>query len=447
MYKLKYKYYQNTIRLFTVTFVFSLKYYLSAADLTVGFQKEFSQIQEALDKAQPGDKILVYPKKDGLSYEKVALSISKSNLSIIAVNEGEKKIILDGQNSSYSGIGSTPRAIIQFNKNADNCIVEGFELLGAHNESHNAAGIRINQANKIMIRSCSIHDNDMGIMSNGDGTPNTAKDQIIENCLIYRNGSSGLPGQSHNLYLGGTNVLIRGSEIHSSLTGHNIKSRAHKIIISASYIHDSANREIDLVDAEGDTDRSDSDAIIIGNIIVKSKFCPGNRTVIHFGQDGSCERNGTLYLINNTIITPYVAPVVHFSSLKTYGKFFNNIVYDGGTHCNGQTFIKLPISNDFKCITGSTNWFSSGFKTSIHAFSSLKNSLVGNKYFSIQFINSEKGDYQIMNKSEFIGKGLPLSEDIIQAISGNFFEYKHPQKYEVRIMKEKMDLGACEFSK
>ena len=38
---------------------------------------------------------------------------------------------------------------------------------GAHNASHNGAGVRINQANDILVTHCEIHDNDMGVMSNG----------------------------------------------------------------------------------------------------------------------------------------------------------------------------------------------------------------------------------------------------------------------------------------
>ncbi len=99
-------------------------------------------------------------------------------------------------------------------------------------------------------------------MSNGDGTQESARNQLIENC----------------------------------------------------YIHDSANRELDLVDGEGDTTVSGSDAVLAGNIIVKGRDCSGNRAVIHFGQDGGHEHDGTLYLIHNTIVTPFISPVIHLSA-------------------------------------------------------------------------------------------------------------------------------------
>ena len=165
--------------------------------------------------------------------------------------------------------------------------------------------MRINQANHVTVRNCSIHDNDMGIMSNGDGSLATAVDQRIEECRIYRNGDPAEPGHNHNLYLGGTSVTLRFCEIHHSLTGHNVKSRAHYTRVEYCYVHHSANREFDLVDA-AETARPQSDAVLLGNIIVKDPQCKGNRAVIHFGQDGGKEHNGTLYLAFNTIVTPFI---------------------------------------------------------------------------------------------------------------------------------------------
>ena len=163
------------------------------------------------------------------------------------------------------------------------------------------------------IRRCSIHNNDMGIMSNGDGSLAMAVDQRIEECRIYRNGDPSEPGHSHNLYLGGTSATLRFCEIHHSLTGHNVKSRAHHTRVEYCYVHHSANREFDLVDA-AETARPQSDAVLLGNIIVKDPKCSGNQTVIHFGQDGGKQHDGTLYLAFNTVVTPFISPVVELSA-------------------------------------------------------------------------------------------------------------------------------------
>ena len=39
-----------------------------------------------------------------------------------------------------------------------------------------------------------------------------------------------------------------------------------------------------------------------GCVIVKDPACPGNHAVIHYGQDGGGEHNGTLWLVHDTIV-------------------------------------------------------------------------------------------------------------------------------------------------
>ena len=277
-----------------------------AATLDVGSARSYIRIEDALLKARPGDVISVYPG----NYQKTALLVKTPNVHLKAAAE---KITLDGTGFNYSGKGSTPRAIIQFEASASGCTLDGFVLVNASNESFNGAGVRINQANNIIVRNCVLQKNEMGIMSNGSVKDNTATNQLIEGCLISDNGTQKQAGYNHNLYLGGTSVIVRKSEIARSVTGHNIKSRAHITRVENCYIHDSANREVDLVDAAGNTDVPASDAFLVENKIVKSPACTGNRNVIHFGKDGDARHDGTLYLIRNQIVSPYVSPIVDVS--------------------------------------------------------------------------------------------------------------------------------------
>ena len=129
--------------------------------------------------------------------------------------------------------------------------------------------MRINAAKNVTIGDCEIYDNDMGIMSGGAvNDEHAAENQLIENCKIHANGNAKDSGYNHNLYLGGTSAVISHCEIFGSLTGHNLKSRAHFNRIEYCYIHDAANREIDLVEG-WDTERAESNALLIGNVIVK----------------------------------------------------------------------------------------------------------------------------------------------------------------------------------
>ncbi|MCL2119279.1 MAG: right-handed parallel beta-helix repeat-containing protein [Planctomycetaceae bacterium] len=299
-----------------------------AATLEVGDDKAFQQIEKAIAAAKPGDEIVVYPKQDGSAYRQPVLLIRTPNLTIRAIDP-QKPVDLDGDGFTYSGRGSIPRAIVQFEPEASGCTLDGFQLVNARNESHNGAGVRINQANDVTIRHCEIRNNDMGVMSNGDASRQTAARQRIEQCKITDNGTIHDPGQNHNLYLGGTSVTVRNCEIARAVTGHNLKSRAHLNFIIENHIHDSSNREIDLVDAEGTTDVAGSDSFFIGNTIVKDPECTGNKAVIHFGRDGKAAHNGTLWLIGNTIRTPFISPVVDASSGNGV-VFIDNVIDDTG---------------------------------------------------------------------------------------------------------------------
>ncbi len=328
----------------------------SLADtLEVGPGKRFARIEEANAQARSGDVILVYPRAGGQPYEQTAVYVRQARLTFRGVpGEGSRWVRIDGSGFDYSGAGSTPRAIFQFNAGTDDCVLEGFELSGAHNDSHNGAGVRINQANNVTVRHCSIHHNDMGIMSGGDGSLERGANQLIEFCEIHHNGAAADPGYNHNLYLGGTSVTLRACEVHSSLTGHNVKSRAHHNRVEYCYIHGSANREFDLVDA-ADTTHPDSHAVLLGNIIVKDPNCGGNRGVIHFGQDGGKEHDGTLHLAFNTIVTAFISPVVDLSAPKAKAQLTGNLVWDADRRQNGQQLIAVRAGASLNNVSGKHN--------------------------------------------------------------------------------------------
>jgi hypothetical protein len=331
-----------------------------AVELTVGPNQPFGRLEDALAKAQPGDVISVQPQPGNEAYPQVALSVNKPRITIRSAGTAGHRVALSGRGLNYAGQGSVPRAIIQFNENATGCVLDGFELFGAHNDSHNAAGVRINQANATTIRNCDIHHNDMGIMSNGDGTLDRAQDQRIEACIIHHNGDPAQPGQNHNLYLGGASVTLIGCDIYSSLTGHNVKSRAHRTEVRNCSIHDSANRELDLVDGL-ETAFPGSDAILIKNQITKALNCPGNGGVIHFGQDGGHPHNGTLRLEGNTIRTPFIAPVVQLSSPLARAVLNQNVIENSGHQRSGQILIASGSQITDDLVQGRHNKISPSF--------------------------------------------------------------------------------------
>lgn len=423
----------------------------SAATLEVGPGKQYRRIEAANADAQPGDVILVYPQANGATYEQTAVYVRRPRLTFRAVPTNDAKwVTISGKGFDFSGRGSTPRAIFQFNAGADGCVLEGFELTGAHNGSHNGAGVRINQANHVTVRHCNIHGNDMGIMSGGDGTQKRAVDQRIEFCLIHHNGDYEHPGYNHNLYLGGTSVALRFCEIHNSLTGHNVKSRAHHTRVEYSYIHDSANREFDLVDA-ADTEPPDSHAIILGCIVVKNPESKGNKSVLHFGQDGGHEHNGTVFLAFNTIVTPFVSPLVELSAAESKANFVGNLVSDGGKRQANQQILTVRGGARSENAQGEYNVFSGDFSYPAGASLDSKMNLFV-RLASPLFTAPEKHDYRLRPEATVkVTVKLPASKLKLPTFPGaadNTFahplkwQYRHPADKEIRGFNSALTVGA-----
>ncbi len=429
-----------------------------ARTFEVGPGKAFGRIEDAAARARPGDVVLIHPLPGGRPYLKVAVFVRQKNVTFRGVpGKDGRRVPLSGKGYAYSGRGRIPRALFQFNRGADGCTLENVELFGAHNRSHNGAGVRINQANDVTIRNCEIRRNDMGIMSNGDGTQKTARNQLIEHCVIHHNGDPKRPGYNHNLYLGGTSAVLRFSEVHSSLTGHNVKSRAHHTRVECCTVRDSANREFDLVDAR-DTTAPGSHAVLIGNIIVKDPRCRGNRAVIHFGQDGGGPHDGTLHLIHNTIVTPFISPVLDLSAAKARAVLIGNIVTSGGRGQRNQVLIAATRGGAKRTsVSGSHNWFGAGFRRSIGGTRlDAGATTFGKRGAPSPFADAKRRDFRLAPSAKgIIDAGLPAGKLAVPVVPGApadeggplRWQYKHPAGKEPRPSDGKPDLGAHEFVK
>lgn len=301
--------------------------------LHVGPGQTYSRIEDALEAAKPDSRILVHPLPNGEAYKEVKLMVTKPNLTIQAADPNQP-IPLDGTGVNYTGAGSTPRAIVQFCAEGSGGTLDGFILRNAHNDTHNAAGVRISQANDVTISRCDICGCDMGIMSDGraaqKGVEAQGANQLITHCRITDNGAPEEPGYNHNLYLGGDSVTIQYSEIARAVTGHNVKCRVHRVVISNCSIHDAANREIDLVDGKNCTDVSGSNVQIFRCSIKKDARCQGNHGCIHFGKDGGAAHDGAIIMRNNVIETPFSTPLIELSDGKGVG-LYDNVFSDAGT--------------------------------------------------------------------------------------------------------------------
>ena len=346
--------------------------------ITVGPGKEFREISTAIASAKSGDTIEVFRSPD--NYRGTHVLVTKSHIQIVGMGdriviqgEPDQHVTIDGTGFDYSGAGQIPRAIFQFDPRSYGDRLVNLDLTNAHNRTFNGAGVRINGGNSITIENCEIHNCDMGIMSNGIGdNPLSGSDQKIEGCYIYDNGNQGQAGYNHNLYLGGENVLVESCEIDDPLTGDNLKSRAHFNLIEYNNIHGAVNREVDLVDSDYTKDKY-SNSVLIGNLITKNNKSTGNHNVIHFGAE-SGDHNGTLFLLHNTISTPFSGPVIELdltdSSVVVEGNCFVGPSHGEGNFCQ---FFKGATS---KQVRGQNNIFTRSYLASINHKSFKKMSLL-----------------------------------------------------------------------
>lgn len=322
--------------------------------LSVGPGHQFDRIEDAVRAASPGDSIAVYPTPGG--YQRVALRIATAHLTL--VGKGKALIKLDGAGFDYSGVGPVPRAICQVDPGGNGTILRNFELTGAHNGSHNGAGIRIYGARDVTVDGCDIEHNDMGVMSNGSAEPEAdGANQVIQDCHIHDNGDAADPGYNHNLYLAGASVTIRHCEIDHSLTGHNLKSRAHFTLIQDCYVHDSANREFDFVEA-AETEPPNSNAVIVNCVIAKATDCTGNRVVIHFGREHGV-RQGGLWLIHCTVLTPFASAVVSLDGSQVHAELDDDIVVN--TSQAAPALADAAGGANLTTVIGRNNWLSASY--------------------------------------------------------------------------------------
>ena len=429
---------------------------LFGATLEVGPKKPFARIEEAVAKAQPGDTVRVFPLGEGQPYQRSAVLVRTAGLTISGVGEGEAdRVRIDGAGLDYSGAGRVPRAIFQFDPGADGGVLEGFELFHARNSECNGAGVRVNQANRVTVRRCDIHDNDMGTMSNGAIARSSGADQLIEFCRIHANGSKKQPGYNHNLYLGGTSVTLRGCEVFGSVTGHNVKSRAHYTRVEYCYVHDSANREFDLVDDKGNTAVPESDAVLLGNVIVKKAGMDGNKAVIHFGQDGKNDHQGTIDLVHNTIVTPYQSPVLDLTAPGAGAALTNNLIWDRGVG-TPHVLVAVRAGAEMKNARGEHNWLAHGFALP-EGWDGAAN-WIAPKGDAPAFVKPESGGYGLGAKQppRILGAGLPWDKVVLPLAPGAPPPAEPPRLQQYRLTpfqlvpradEAKPDLGAGEAVK
>ncbi len=303
---------------------------------------------------QPGDVIEVAA---GTYTDACQLTASGTAAQPITVRAAAgARPVFDATGLDLSGSGSVPRAIFQLN-NASYWVFENLELMHAANASNNGAAFRVTAGgHDLTVRSCSIHDNQDGAMSDGPSTI------TLEANEIFHNGAN--DGQSHNLYLQGDTVRLVGNYIHDSVGGQNVKLRTRYVELVANVIENAGNYEIDLIQGPY-TAMPNANAVLIGNVIVRATQADNNSQTILFGTDNPNDttpsRNGALYAINNTFVLRNASNrlfhVLTSASppAATHVYLYNNIVH--------ATVAGTQLTSDATTegyTTGSTNFITTG---------------------------------------------------------------------------------------
>jgi hypothetical protein len=424
--------------------------------LHVGPGQTYADIDSAYAAAVDSATIIVHPLAGNAPYQQPHLQVHKPGISFVADNSAlaaGERVRLQGGSFNYTGAGSTPRAVFQFNPGADKGRVQGFEIFDAHNDSFNGAAVRINQANDVSVVDCEVHGCDMGIMSNGDAASGTGARQLIISCLIHENGNLSDPGYNHNLYLGGHSVTMRHCEVYGALTGHNVKSRAHTNRLEYCYIHDSANREIDFVDSP-DTELEKSDSLLLGCVIVKAANMNGNRHVIHFGQDGGFDHIGRLHIANCTIVSPYLSPFFQITALSARLYCINTLFWGTENPAGGQTLFAVANGAIEGDQFGEYCWLSSGIDVPEFWYLEICNNVQGTPTEHPPFADPATHDFHLTAGHAGItdeGRSLLLKSQFIPVYS--YFgslpylldEYRPVACGSVRPLAGELDIGAYEY--
>lgn len=366
----------------------SLTAVLQAGILEVGEGKQYSTIGAAATAVQPGDTVLIYP---GVYREAVRWRIGSLEGAPITVRgvEGSRPVI-DGTGVGVSGSGQIPRALFQVE--ADNYVFENLELRNARN-GQNAAGFRMLNSRRTVIRNVKVAWNDMGMMSVGNS------DLLVEYSEIAYNGTPLYNGYSHNVYLEGDRTTVRHCYIHDSTNGQTFKTRGRYTELLYNYIADAHDR-IDFGDAtkeigfqeSNEATLPNSHAVLIGNVLVKRGQ---GVAFIDFGPESSTPaRNGTLFMINNTVIregerTTWMLRMGHPDEKAV---LYNNIFYATGP-------MEFSRGTGGQNVTGSNNWFPEG--------STVPEGLQNN-IFSTEpgFVDRIARDYRLSANSPLVDAGF-----------------------------------------
>ncbi|MBS0446990.1 MAG: hypothetical protein JSR59_13690 [Proteobacteria bacterium] len=251
--------------------------------IEVGPQRAVKTIAAAAAIATDGATVQV----DAGDYRRDVAVWNQSHLVLRAVG-GRARLIADGAAAERKGI---------WVMRGEDVRVQGFDFIGATVPDRNGAGIRL-ESGSLRVVDCSFVDNEMGILTNNDGSTVLS----VEDSEFARNTRAD-GANHHNLYAGTIRSLdVSGSYFHHAGHGHLLKSRAALNRIAYNRLADGSDghASYELEFPNGGI------AVVVGNLIEQSRETE-NDQLVSYGAEGYRGSANQLYLVHNTLVDPLPA--------------------------------------------------------------------------------------------------------------------------------------------
>lgn len=179
----------------------------SVQNTTVHTVRDGDSIQEAIDLAEPGDVIEVWPGNyTEQASKKYGVHITKDNIKLVAMGDPGGVRLL-ASNNQETGVYAAPDGCEYTDKKCDN-VLRSFSIIGISVEGFPANGIQTRWVDDFKFQDCSSVNNLMnGIY------PTLSSNGRIVGCKSYGSLDSGL------WIAGSVNVTATDNEIYESTTG------------------------------------------------------------------------------------------------------------------------------------------------------------------------------------------------------------------------------------
>lgn len=292
-----------------LTFAIGCMATAGAATLNVGSSQTYKRVQDAINVAVNGDTILVDP-GTYVGYAGVMLFDGPSNITVKA--SSGRPVIDMGPDHSVSVWG---KGCINITSKSSNITIDGLEIKNAavrdlppwNDSGHNGAGIRWDGAGMLRVLNCVIHDCEDGIL----GTTTMGGDFLMENTVMYNNGSTQATSGTHNVYLGSeggiNSATVQYCWAYNAKVAHSLKISAKTIKILYNRLGDEI---IDGTTNPPTTGGGNGNAIdlphgglayVMGNLIIKG-FSASDGNVVRYGEEGLWGGSNQMYVMYNTFI-------------------------------------------------------------------------------------------------------------------------------------------------